>query len=76
MFKVVCTKSSCDNSFYIFRSDDKVPAKGLKCLDCEVKDRLAKMPLRQVRRNGSNFMLVSVGVTDEADAKLVRCEDE
>jgi hypothetical protein len=67
-------EEGCGNGFYIFRPDDKVPVEGIKCVPCEIKERQKKMPTRELRKRGIVHTIISVGSTDEADKKLVRCE--
>ena len=74
MYRVICMTKGCENGFYIFRADSKTPVEGIKCISCETKERQKNMPTRELRRRGSNHTTISVGSTDEADKKLVRCE--
>lgn len=74
MYKVSCMQENCPNGFYIFRPDDKTPVEGIRCIPCEIKKRQESMPTRTLKRHGSNYQVISVGSSDEADKKLVRCE--
>lgn len=70
MFKVGCTYDGCENSFYMFRADSKVPAKDIKCLDCEMKGRVT--PTRKLSRGSS--IRIMVGSSDACEKPLVRWE--
>ena len=72
MFKVRCTKENCENSFYVFRADSKVPVKDIKCLDCEMKERVT--PTRELSNSRGSKVTVIVGSNDACEKPLVRCE--